>query len=342
MKDKYHIVYITEFPTFYKTRLFNELEKSCHNLVIYINSEAVKKSRNNDFLNGEKRFDNIVVEGRKLSGVRSLFSILSKISYDEVILSGWDHSLYWLVSILNPKCKNSLIVESSYLESKVTGVSAWVKRLFLRRITKVYASGASQRKLVELLGYNGKVVITKGVGVFNYIPQPPYAPKDTVKKFIYVGRFVEVKNLKFLVNVFNSLPQYELYLAGFGEQEEELRSMSYKNIHFLGAIENAKLSEVYQQMDVFVLPSMCEPWGLVVEEALNNGLPVILSDRVGCAEEIIDDKKGIIFTTNNPDSLKEAILKISTDLSLYNSMRKTISELNFEEIEQYQVDCYKS
>ena len=342
MKNNYHIVYITEFPTFYKTKLFNELEKSCHNLVIYINSLAVKKSRNNDFLKGNKNFDSIVIDGNGLLRMKSLYSILRNISYDEIILSGWDHSLYWLVSIFNSKSKNSLIVESSYLESSVTGISGLVKRLFLSRISKVYASGASQRKLVELLGYNGKVVITKGVGVFNYIPQPSYVPRDNVKKFIYVGRFVEVKNLKFLVNVFNSLPQYELYLVGFGEQEEELRAMSNKNVHFLGAIDNARLSVVYQQMDVFVLASKSEPWGLVVEEALNNGLPVILSDRVGCAEEIIDEKKGLIFRNNDQDSLKEAILKMTSDLTLYNSMRKSISEMDFKEIEQRQVDCYKS
>ncbi len=77
--------------------------------------------------------------------------------------------------------------------------------------------------------------------------------------------------------------------------EEELKAMAKQNVHFLGAINNKELSGYYQKMDVFVLPSLIEPWGLVVEEALNNGLPVIVSDRVGCAEEIIDESNGIVF-----------------------------------------------
>ena len=92
-------------------------------------------------------------------------------------------------------------------------------------------------------------------------------------------------------------------------------------------------------MDVFVLPSKVEPWGLVVEEALNNGIPVIVSDRVGCAEEIINNSNGLIFHYNDKNEFVAAINKMA-EIDFYNRLRKNISKLNFEEIEQAQIACY--
>ena len=218
-------------------------------------------------------------------------------------------------------------------------MKGFIKSLFVKRLSKVYASGKSQRRITDELCFKGETIITKGVGVFNYIPQPAYTPKDKVQNFFYVGRFVEVKNLKYLITVFNSLPQYNLYLAGFGEQEEELKAMAKQNVHFLGAINNKELSGYYQKMDVFVLPSLIEPWGLVVEEALNNGLPVIVSNRVGCAEEIINESNGLIFQYNNPEDLTRVILKMS-DIAFYNNLRKNISLMDFEKTEKKQIECY--
>lgn len=67
------------------------------------------------------------------------------------------------------------------------------KRIFLSRISKVYASGQMHRKLLDALGYKGEVAITKGVGVYNVVETPPFEPKEEVRNFIYVGRFIPCK-----------------------------------------------------------------------------------------------------------------------------------------------------
>ena len=67
-------------------------------------------------------------------------------------------------------------------------------------------------------------------------------------------------------------------MVGFGRIEAQLKAAAGKNIKFIGAVDNKDLPAVYRANDVFVLPSVSETWGLVVEEALNNGLPVLLSD----------------------------------------------------------------
>ena len=334
MKQK---IIVTNIPAFYKIRMYNEDNKQVRLHVIF--TEAIESDRNSDFVNGDIQFQYTILKGTNRQKISQAISIVKSIDYAELILGGWDHPVLWVLAFRFPKKKNAFFIESSYFESTTSGMKGFIKSLFVKRLSKVYASGKSQRRITDELCFKGETIITKGVGVFNYIPQPAYTPKDKVQNFFYVGRFVEVKNLKYLITVFNSLPQYNLYLAGFGEQEEELKAMAKQNVHFLGAINNKELSGYYQQMDVFVLPSKIEPWGLVVEEALNNGLPVIVSNRVGCAEEIINESNGLIFQYNNPEDLTRVILKMS-DIAFYNNLRKNISLMDFEKTEKKQIECY--
>ena len=330
-------IIVTNIPAFYKINMYNEINKKVNLYVIF--TDAIESDRNGDFVNGKIKFKYTILTGTSFQKISQAINIVKHFDYSELILGGWDHPVLWALVFRFPKKKNAFFIESSYFESATNGLKGLIKRLFVSRLFKVYASGKSQRRITDELGFKGKIVLTKGVGVFNYIPQPNYIPRSEVKNFFYVGRFVEVNNLKFLISVFNGLLQYNLYLAGFGEQEEELKAMAKENIHFMGAIENKKLTAIYQQMDVFVLPSKIEPWGLVVEEALNNGLPVIVSNRVGCAEEIINESNGLIFQYNNPEDLTRVILKMS-DIAFYNNLRKNISLMDFEKTEKKQIECY--
>lgn len=330
-------IIVTNIPAFYKIRMYNEVNKRVPLLVIF--TDAFESDRNNDFVNGKMEFESMILMGNTWSKICQAIKAVESRDCSELILGGWDHPVLWALAFRFTKRRNSFFIESSYFESQTSGLKGQVKKLFVKRISRVYASGKSQRRITDELGFKGETIITKGVGVFNYIPQPAYKSKKEVKNFFYVGRFVEVKNLKYLISVFNGLPQYSLFLVGFGEQEEELKAMANENVKFLGAIDNKELSAIYQKMDVFVLPSKVEPWGLVVEEALNNGLPVILSDRVGCAEEIITDEIGMVFNLDDPSGLNAAIVRMA-EIGSYNKMREAISRLNFEEIEKKQIDCY--
>lgn len=338
MRKSVDKIIITNLPSFYKINLYNEINKSCKLLVIYTWDHS--HGRNQDFFEGTMHFDHIHLNKGSFSRLCQLIKLIYSISYKELILSGWDSIPLWVGALISCKCKNSIVVESSLYESSTTGLKGLIKRLFLSRVSKVYASGKGQKSLVEELGFHKDIIITKGVGIFNFISQPPYTERDQVSKFLFVGRLTAVKNLNFLIRVFNELPTCELTIAGFGELESELMAIASENIKFLGAVPNKHLSKVYQDHDVFILPSYSEVWGLVVEEALNNGLPVIVSDRVGCADEIIEDgTNGLIFKNNDAQSLHDCIKKIQ-NIELYNKMRRSISELNFEEIERMQAQCY--
>ena len=137
------------------------------------------------------------------------------------------------------------------------------------------------------------------------------------------------------------MPNLHLDIIGFGPLEEELKSIANKNITFLGAVNNKDLAKYYQNADVFILPSKSEVWGLVVEEALNNGTPVIVSDKVGCHYDLVTASTGLVFKSENLESLQEQISKICS-INFYNNLRKGISQLDFIERAQNQVKAFVS
>ncbi len=79
---------------------------------------------------------------------------------------------------------------------------------------------------------------------------------------------------------------------------------------------------------------------MVVEEALNNGVPVLVSDRVGCAEELIVGRGvGLIFKTDDADDFFNKI-RFFSNPDFYNKLRKNISQQDAEAVESRQVACY--
>ena len=337
--QKYDLIILTDLPAFYKNRLFNEINRHRKLLVVYTYRTSSK--RNKDFITGSFEYEHIFLSSKSwLVAMGQLMKLLYSVNYHEIIICGWNKIYHYAVAMASSKSKNSMMIESSYHESVTIGVRGLIKKLLLKRITKIYVPGSSNEKLCRELGFKGKIVITKGVGVFNYVKQPSYEPRSQVQNFLYVGRFSPEKNLLFLIDTFNTLPQFTLNLIGFGPQCEELKAKSGENINIIGPINNIDLPQYYAANDVFILPSLSETWGLVVEEALNNGIPVILSNHVGCAEELMKGEDyGLVFDIGCPNSLRECILKIS-NIEIYNKMRKNISLLDFEAVEKSQVSCY--
>ena len=334
------LIYITNIPAFYKINLFNEISRFRKIKVIFTHDTS--KQRNSDFYKGDRKFEFASISNKTFIGkLTFIYHLLKKEPYQQLIIGGcgWSQLILWIAAFLSSQKKNGFIVESSIIESKTTGLKGWIKKIFISRISKAYVSGKSQADLCKSLNFKGQYIVTKGVGIFNIQPQPVYKEKTSVRNFIYVGRLSPEKNLRFLIETFNQLSNLILNIVGFGPEESFLKSIAKSNIIFHGAIPNAELHKIYAANDVFILPSTSEPWGLVVEEALNNGLPVIVSDKVGCAAEIINETNGLIFQLSDPEGLKKAILKMQ-DINYYNKIRLNISTMDFNAIAQEQVNCY--
>ena len=194
-----------------------------------------------------------------------------------------------------------------------------------------------------MFGFCGEIVLFKSVGLFNVIEQPKYHPRNIVKNFLFVGRLIPVKNLEWLINRFENHPELNLTIVGFGELEEMIRQKirTSNNIKLVGAVKNIELPFYYQQADVFILPSITETWGLVIEEALNNGTPIMCSHMVGSADDLVVKlKTGVTFELDNIQDFEQKLVEICNP-NIYNEMRKHISLLDFNERERQVVDSFK-
>jgi glycosyltransferase involved in cell wall biosynthesis len=101
-------------------------------------------------------------------------------------------------------------------------------------------------------------------------------------------------------------------LVGTGETFEACRcyvsDRHLTEVHLLGFRNQAELPRLYAMADVFVLPSEDEPWGLVINEAMSSGLPIVASERVGAAADLIQPgSNGFRFPPGDIPALAQAL-----------------------------------
>jgi glycosyltransferase involved in cell wall biosynthesis len=147
------------------------------------------------------------------------------------------------------------------------------------------------------------------------------APADSdAPRFLYVGRLSQEKSTDVLVRAFRdvlaSYPKARLDIIGAGPSTPELISLIAelnvsKSVSMLGAKTIKEIAAAYKGSTALVLPSLSEPWGLVVNEALSYGCPVVVSNRCGCVPElVIDNVTGFVFEAGSVPNLAQAMLSV--------------------------------
>lgn len=139
------------------------------------------------------------------------------------------------------------------------------------------------------------------------------------KIILSIGQFIHRKGYDILLKAAASLRKdAHIYIVG-GEPTEEYRQLcqdlSLTNVHFLGFMKKEKLLKYYRAADLFVLPTREDIWGLVINEAMAFGLPVITTDRCVAGLELVEDGvTGYIVPVGDVDALAEKInLTLSGD-----------------------------
>jgi glycosyltransferase involved in cell wall biosynthesis len=342
-KTMYDYLFITHLPAFYKVNLYNQLAKRLRIYVIFIASSSA--IRTNDFIGNDLTFEHEILyagdfESRpQISCAAKLIKLFFKLKYRTLVVGGWDLWEFWVAVIVNNKKKNALVVESTITESSTVGIKSLVKKIFVSRITKAFPSGRLHQQLLDSLGYIGASYLTGGVGIFD---RKSYSrmSREFTHSFLYVGRLSQEKNLRFLVEVFNGLPRLKLTIVGSGPLAGELEKIAHDNITFRAHVPNQEIGNIYLSHDVFVLPSTGEPWGLVVDEALHYGLPVLISRNVGCHTELVEERKtGLTFDPYDKNSLIEVLQRIS-EPSIFYQMKKFVEEIDFSRRDDDQIRAY--
>lgn len=340
----YDFVFITHLPSFYKTNLYKELAKEFNVCVIFVGS--ISNIRTSDFVDKNFSFDYHVINDEPFearSCLRSLiktYRYLRHMKYKLLVVGGWDLPEFWLSVLLSRKKNNCIAVESSIHDSQVNGLKGVVKRLFLSRCSLAFASGHPHQRLLEYLRYSGSILLTKGVGLFNRMTlSVENTHKSFTGKFLYLGRLSPEKNLDLVIEYFAKNADYHLSIVGDGPLRDELQNKASENIEFLGHVPNEQLYDVFSSHDVLLLPSFSETWGLVIEESLYFGLPVICSDRVGAAEDMVEAlETGCIFSPTDILSLDNAVRHISNH---YDDYCSKVSQVSFESLKDEQLDAYR-
>jgi glycosyltransferase involved in cell wall biosynthesis len=169
-------------------------------------------------------------------------------------------------------------------------------------------------------------VIPNGVDEsFLYAGQRHLHPKP---RLLFVGRFVIQKNVILFLRALEGVSeQFETTLVGEGELEAELKeamkTLRLQNVRFYGVAQGSELRALYQNADVFVLPSAWEGMPLVLLEAIAMGLPIVATDIPGIREVVAQGQNGMLTPLGDPSALRQALLSVTGDPDLYRRMSET-------------------
>jgi len=151
---------------------------------------------------------------------------------------------------------------------------------------------------------------------------------------LFASKFQSRKRAQDLIEAYCRLspdgkqePEPYLLFIGDGEERANLEKQAFEtgwdSIKFLGFKNQLELPQFYDLCSVFVLPSMHEPWGLVVNEAMNAGRAIIVSDQVGCGKDLVKQgKNGYIFKAGSVTELHQALIDVLVDINVAESMGK--------------------
>ena len=346
---EYDFLFVQNAPAFYKINLFNALSGNYRIGVIFL-GESNQVVMNNDarqwgfdvyYLNKRNLDKTNAIE--VLSVLWKMLRLIRSVKYRYIVYGGWSNAEFALLMFFTSRKQNCVISESSIYESATTGVKGFLKRLILNRNSHAFVSGSPHKALLTQLKYCGSIHITGGVGLALRNNLKSKLSNDCYEKsplrYVYTGRIIELKNLELLIRVFNENGKH-LTIIGTGNKETEYKAMAKSNIVFLGFVDNSKLKEVYANCDCFILPSYSEVWGLVVEEALYNGLPVIVSDMVGCNVDMVKNyDTGVVFNHQSMNSLQDAILQMEQNYQYY---KNNVMAIDWEKRDIEQIEAYTS
>jgi glycosyltransferase involved in cell wall biosynthesis len=208
---------------------------------------------------------------------------------------------------------------------------AYLKFLYSRCDAFVACSSKAAGHLMQM-GIPGNKIFESPQAVFDTQPlstaeMARRKDKDEVT-FVTVAYLSDRKGIDLLIAAFMALNESKtrLVIAGDGEIRGQLEAMASgnDNIVFAGHVDGSEKRDLYKTADVFVLPSLLETWGLVVNEAMHYGLPVIISDAMGSTDLI--DGNGLIVPAGNQAALVHAMKLLAES----REMRSTMSERSLE------------
>ncbi|MEW6607569.1 MAG: glycosyltransferase [bacterium] len=332
-----NIVILHNIVTPYRNALFSEIARIHDDFkVIFIAETEIPRDWIID--KGNMQYDYEILYRKPLESINKLnlvartFSSLRKLNAKVLIIAGYDSPAFWTALLWKRLYRRKAIILSASNEEDRRRIflREMLKRRFIRNCDAAIVYGSKGREYIRKLGMCPGRIFLMGNSVDNEFYWKKSAEfrleKHALRKelalrkvnILYVGRFSKEKNLIFLLDCINSLPVDDKKVCGLvmvgsgplmGEVQDYVQKHNMKNVYLAGFKQKEELALYYGICDVLVLPSLSETWGLVVNEAMASGLPIIVSRRCGCYPDII--KEGINGFSFDPHNKEELMNHIS-------------------------------
>lgn len=319
------ILYYTNVPSPYRVEFFNQLSQTDEVTVLF-NNEKREKFRNPKWYKDNKyNFNYINVKKFTLFQLNQL---LNKNNYDIIIIGTYANLNGAFLNILLRLKKKIFFLnaDGGFIAEKESIISKFLKRTFISSASYYLSTGKETNKY---LTYYGAQIDKIFIYPFSSLKQSdilskpvPYKQKMAMRRkkgypykrlFISVGSFIYRKGYDIFLQSLQQL-QYEdvgFLIIGGGTEKNNYEKMiienNIKNVHLIDFCSKKEIFDYYKMADVFFFPSREDIWGLVINEAMANGLPIISSDKVIAALELLE--KDNIYPCNDIKLLSRKIKK---------------------------------
>lgn len=275
--------------------------------------------------------------------------LLTKLDPEVVAIPGWSSSeaLAALCWCLNARVPAVLMSESCAHDEPRRGWKEWIKRQVVALFSSALVGGSLHRSYLEALGMDSGRVFPGYDAVDNaYFKDSAdrarakgTASHAATRSFLASARFIEKKNLPRLLDAYAAyraeaaqVTPWALTLLGDGDLraplEEQVRSLGLEtHVSMPGFLQYGDLPRYYAGASAFIHASTTEQWGLVVNEAMASGLPVLVSDRCGCAPDLVrEGVNGFTFDPYDTKAITAAMVKMSalTEGELASMVRSSV------------------
>jgi glycosyltransferase involved in cell wall biosynthesis len=270
-----------------------------------------------------------------------------------VVIPGYHRPEYWamMLTCILLRRKRAVFVDSTAYDQEKRKWKELAKTAFFRRCDGFFCYGIRSKEYVASYGIDVRKISFRcqaaalphgydSTAIRDHYAKSSFrAPQSP--RFLYLGRLAEEKGLYDLLDALSRLrgqfPDARLDIVGSGLLERELKERSRQlglesAVEFLGSKTIVQIGELLLKCTALVLPSHREPWGLVVNESLSYGCPVVVSNVCGCVPELVSEgRTGYSFPAGDIPALCAAMIA-ATALS---QDRLAVAKQCMDLIEQY-------
>lgn len=346
------VLFLTNIPSPYRVNFFNELGRYCELTVLYERERADDREwDSNKNINYQAIYLKGIKKGNDTALCVSVIKYLLK-RYDHVIVGGYSTPTGMLAIEFLRLIRKKYIMncDGGFIRFNEKKINYILKKHFISKAKLYLSTGKSCTKYLEYYGakkdnihvypftslYKNEILLT------TLTEKEKKELKEKLRIFdhkivIYVGQMIHRKGIDVLLKAASLVSKdIKFYIIG-GEPTLEytnlIKKLDLKNIKFIKFIQKDELFKYYQVADLFVLPTREDIWGLVINEAMANGLPIITTDTCVAGIELVKENGYIIKS----EDYKELARKINT-IFTHKDISSQFSKVSLNNISDYNIE----